>query len=248
MKIAFLGTGDFAVPALLAPRPDRHRVLCAISQPDRPAGRGRTIQPTPVHLAADAHQIEHFQTTDINTDAVVLERLAEADLAIVAAFGQKLAADTLRRPRLGCVNIHASLLPKYRGAAPYQWAVINGDETTGVTIFQIDEQWDAGPIWGVRSTPIGETETADELSDRLAAIGAELLVDFLSKLEAREATPMPQSASAATRAPKLKKSDGTVDWSRDARSVVRRINGLWSWPAANVRFIAAGGKAELVQL
>ncbi|GMU82813.1 MAG: methionyl-tRNA formyltransferase [Planctomycetota bacterium] len=244
MRIAFLGTGDFGRPALVRLAPD---VALAISQPDRPAGRGREIHPTAIHALADELGIRHIQTEDVN--ALPIDSLfKDIDLAVVVAFGQKLGPAVLAAPRLGCVNIHASLLPRYRGAAPYQWAVINGDRTTGVTVFQINEKWDAGAILGVRETEISETETADELHDRLAIVGAALIVEVLNDLAAGRARPLHQDAAQATRAPKLKKSDGAVDWSQPARNVSRRINGLWSWPAAAARFSGPAGKVESVQL
>src|SRR5262245_54437109 len=194
MKIAFLGTGDFAVPALRALHAAGHSILAAISQPDRPAGRGREIFPTPVHAAADDLRIQHIQTADLN--ALDPGRaLHGCEIAVVAAFGQKLGPAVLATPPRGCINIHGSLPPRYRGAAPYQWAIINGDAETGVTVFQIDERWDAGPIWGRRSTPIGETETADELHDRLAILGAELIVEAVAGLESGIAAPALQDPS-----------------------------------------------------
>lgn len=244
MRIAFFGTGDFGRPAMSRLAPG---IRVAISQPDRPAGRGREIRPTAIHALADALGIHHVQTEDINA-LPIGQLLGEIDVAVVVAFGQKLGAAVLAAPRLGCVNIHASLLPRYRGAAPYQWAVINGDRTTGVTVFQIDEKWDAGAILGVRETPISETETADELHDRLAIVGAELIHEVLDDLARGRGRAHVQDASQATRAPKLKKSDGVVDWSQAARVVSRRINGLWSWPAAGARFSGPGGKVEAVQL
>ncbi|TWT46162.1 Methionyl-tRNA formyltransferase [Phycisphaerae bacterium RAS1] len=247
MNLAFLATGDFAVPALRALLRAGHSVALSVSQPDRPAGRGRQTVPTAVHAAADQLGIPHAQVENINTPEFAAQ-LAATDLAVVAAFGQKLGPDILAAPRHGCVNIHGSLLPRYRGAAPYQWAIINGDAETGVTIFQINQKWDAGAIWARRATPIGETETADELHDRLALLGAELIVETVSQIERGTATPQPQNAAEATRAPKLSKSDGRIDWSQPARVVARRINGLWSWPAATATFALGSGRTEVVQL
>lgn len=246
MQIAFLGTGDFGRPALRQLR-QAHRVAFAVSQPDRPAGRGREVRPTAIRQLADELAIRHIQTEDVN--ALPLAALfKDIDVAVVVAFGQKLGPAVLAAPRLGCVNIHASLLPRYRGAAPYQWAVINGDPTTGVTVFQITEQWDAGAILGARETEIAETETADELHDRLAVVGAKLIAAVLDDLQHNRAQPRLQDAALATRAPKLKKTDGFVDWRQPARVVSRRINGLWSWPAAAARFLGPTGKSEIVQL
>jgi methionyl-tRNA formyltransferase len=247
MHVIFFGTGDFAVPAMRALAGSGHTVLTAISQPDRPAGRGRTITPTPVHAAADELYVRHLQTTDVNT-LNVSDALADAEIGVVAAFGQKIGPVILDALPCGCINIHGSLLPKYRGAAPFQWAIINGETTTGVSVFQLDEGWDAGPVWSQREIPIGETETADELHDRLAAAGAELIVETLGLIESGQAQPRAQDVSQATRAPKLSRADGVVDWSQPAGRIVRRIHGLWSWPVATCTFASRSGKRERLQL
>lgn len=247
MRVVFLGTGDFAGPALQALVRGGHAVVAVISQPDRPVGRGRKIRPTPVHAAADELGLAHLQVEDVNAEDV-RRSFGDADIGVVAAFGQKIGRAVLDAWPRGCVNIHGSLLPKYRGAAPYQWALINGEETTGVTVFQLDERWDTGPIWAQRETPIGVTETAEELHDRLARLGAELIVETLAVIECGEATPRMQDASQATRAPKLSRADGVVDWSQPAFSIVRRIHGLWSWPAATCLFSSHTGKRERLQL
>jgi methionyl-tRNA formyltransferase len=246
MRIAYLGTGDFAVPALEALVAGGHDVVVAISQPDRPAGRGRQVQPTAVRAAAERLGVRHIPTADVN--ALPLSELGGAELGVVAAFGQKLGAGLLKELPRGCINIHGSLLPRYRGAAPFQWAIINGETETGVTIFQLDAAWDAGPIWASRATPIGDTETADELHDRLAQLGAALLVETLAGLAAGTLTPRPQDRALATRAPKLRKTDAQVDWTQPASRVARRINGLWSWPAATAVFAARDGRRERVLL
>ncbi|MCH7872352.1 MAG: methionyl-tRNA formyltransferase [Planctomycetes bacterium] len=247
MRVVFLGTGDFGQPALRALLAAGHEVRAAVSQPDRPSRRGLEIRPTPIHAAAAALGIPHIQTEDVNA-LNIAETFAAADVAVVVAFGQKIGQGVLAAPTHGCFNIHASLLPKYRGAAPFQWAIINGDDSTGVTVFRIDERWDAGDILAVSETPIRETETAAELHDRLAIIGAELIVETLSQIDSGTATPSPQDKSLASRAPKLTRADGVVDWSQPARKVVRRIHGLWSWPAATCIFASRSGKRERVQL
>ncbi|MFQ5806527.1 MAG: methionyl-tRNA formyltransferase [Phycisphaerae bacterium] len=247
MRIVFLGTGEFACPALRALVAADHEIVAAISQPDRPGGRGLTVRPTPIHVVADELGIRHIQAEDANA-LHVQDALADVEIGVVAAFGQKIGKTLLEALPRGCVNIHGSLLPKYRGAAPFQWAVINGDETTGVTVFQLNERWDAGPIWGQRELRIGETETAAELHDRLARLGGELVVDILALIERGAARPVPQDASQATRAPKLSRKDSQIDWSQPAFNVVRRINGLWSWPVATCLFAAQGGKKERLQL
>lgn len=247
MRIVFLGTGEFGVPALHALQSAGHAISAAVSQPDRPAGRGRKVQPTPIHTAANEAGLRHIQTADVNS-ADLRGLFTEAELGVVVAFGQKIGPDVLKALPRGCINIHGSLLPKYRGAAPYQWAMINGEERTGVTVFQLNERWDAGAIWGRRDTPIRDDETADELHDRLALLGGALIVDTVAAIERGDAQPLPQDASQATRAPKLSKADGVVDWSEPARRVVRRIHGLWSWPAAACMFVSRSGKQERLLL
>ncbi|MEW6251123.1 MAG: methionyl-tRNA formyltransferase [Planctomycetota bacterium] len=247
MRIVFLGTGDFGAPALAALLKARHQVSAAISQPDRPAGRGREIRPTPIHAAADALGLRHIQAEDVNAEELG-PVWGEAEIGVVAAFGQKIGPAILRRLPRGCINLHGSLLPKYRGAAPIQRAIISGDETSGVTVFQLDERWDTGAIWATRATCIGESETADELHDRLAGLAADLLIDTLAGITAGTLQPQPQDPAQATRAPKLTKAEGVVDWTQPARLVARRINGLWSWPAAAALFRSRSGKQERVLL
>ncbi len=247
MRIVFVGTGDFGVPALQALITAGHTVVAAISQPDRPAGRGRKLRPTFIHNLADELRIRHIQTEDVNT-LNLADALGGAEIGVVAAFGQKIGNTLLDALPFGCINIHGSLLPKYRGAAPFQWAIINGDEITGVTVFQLDDEWDAGPIWSRRELRIGETETASELHDRLARLGAELLVDTLMALERGNRQPEAQDASQVTWAPKLFRRDSEIDWSQPAFNIVRRINGLWSWPVATCLFAVPGGKKERLQL
>jgi methionyl-tRNA formyltransferase len=247
MRIVFLGTGDFGVPVLRALREAGHEVVTAISQPDRPAGRGRVVRPTPVHAAADKLGVPHVQAEDVNA-LMPAETAGGAELGVVVAFGQKIGATWLEGLPRGCINLHGSLLPAYRGAAPYQWAIINGDETTGVTIFQLNERWDAGAIWAKRATPIRDEETADELHDRLAVIGAALMVETVAAIVQGAAEPEVQDAARATRAPKLSKADSAIDWSQPARVIVRRIHGLWSWPAATCRFVSHRGKEERLLL
>jgi methionyl-tRNA formyltransferase len=248
MRLVFLGTGEFAVPALRALVGAGRHVGAAISQPDRPAGRGRDVRPTAVRAAADALGIPHLQTEDINALPPV-ELFGDAELGVVAAFGQKLGPALLAALPRGLVNLHGALLPKYRGAAPIQRAVMAGERTTGVTVFQLNERWDAGAIWAARETLIGETETADELHDRLALIGAELIVETLAQLERGAILhPVVQDPAQATRAPKLNKAEGYVDWSQPARLVAARVNGLWSWPAAACTYVSRSGRRERVLL
>lgn len=247
MRIAFLGTGDFAVPALRRLHTAGHALVVVISQPDRAAGRGRAVQPTPVRAAALELGLRHVPTADIN-GLPPADLLSGADIGVVAAFGQKLGPALLGAVPRGFVNIHGSLLPKYRGAAPYQWAILSGETVTGVTIFQLNERWDAGSVWASRETPIDPRETADELHDRLALLGAAAIVDVLPAIAAGRLEPRTQDAQQATRAPKLRKSDGYVDWSATAAEVVRRIHGLWSWPAVACAYVGRDQRRERLLL
>lgn len=247
MQLVFLGTADFAVPTLRALVQAGHQIDPVISQPDRPTGRGRAVRPTPVHVAATALGLRHIAPEDVNA-LPSAEVVGPAEIGVCAAFGQKIGAQILAALPHGCINVHASLLPKYRGAAPIQRALIDGAETTGVTVFQLNERWDAGAIWAQRATPISNSETADELHDRLAEIGAALLLDTLRQLEGGTLRPLEQDPAQATRAPKLTKSEGTVDWSQPAPRIVRRIHGLWSWPAAACMCVSRSGKQERVLL
>jgi len=247
MRILFFGTGDFAVPSLRALHQAGHVIAAVISQPDRPSGRGRGLQPTPVRAAAEMLSLPHLQTADVNAlDAAELGTRAE--IGVVVDFGQKIGSALLAAVPRGFVNIHASLLPKYRGAAPVQWAILNGEQVTGVTVFQLDERWDAGPIWAQRSTPIDPVETADELHSRLAELGAQLIVETLPAIVAGTLQPLRQDHGIATRAPKLTKADGRLTFDASAETVVRRIHGLWSWPGAACTFISRSGKRERLLL
>lgn len=247
MRIVFFGTGEFAAPALSALLVNGHTLASVVSQPDRPAGRGRKIQPTPVRVAAEEHRLRHIQTDNVN-QLNLADALGGAEIGIAIAFGQKIGNAVLDALPYGCINLHGSLLPKYRGAAPYQWAIINGETITGVTVFQLNERWDAGAVWSRREVPIGETETAAELHDRLSQVGAELLIDALTDIQCGAARPIPQDDSQASFAPKLTKEMSRIDWSRPAFQVVRAINGLWTWPGAAGRLEIPGQQPERIQL
>lgn len=246
MKLAFLGTGEFGVGALNALRDAGHEIVCAISQPDRPAGRGKKLQPTFIRTAAESRGIPHLQAEDVNTPefAAAIER---AELAVVVAFGQKIAPSLLAATPHGFINIHASLLPRYRGAAPFQWAVLNGDTETGVTVFKLNEKWDAGAIYATRTHPVREDQTAAELHDELAEVGATLIVDVVARIADGSIAPQPQVHREATRAPKLSRALSVINWNQPARTVARWINGLWSWPTAAAMFAKADNR-ERVQL
>lgn len=237
MKIVFMGTPDFAVGALEAIIEAGHQVTAVVTQPDKPKGRGKEMQITPVKACALAHGIPVFQPVKIKA-AEEAERLRsyEADIFVVAAFGQILSEEILNMPKFGCVNIHASLLPKYRGAGPIQWAIIDGEKETGVTIMQMDKGIDTGDMLLKTVVPIDERETGDSLHDKLAAAGAKLIVEALSKIERGEVKPQKQNDDDACYAKMLKKSMGEIDWNKSADVLDRLIRGLISWPGAFTAF------------
>ena len=233
MRIVFMGTPEFAVPSLQALLDSADEVVGVISQPDRPKGRGHELAPPPVKILAQQTGIPMLQPLKIRTPDF-LEALAawKPDLIAVTAYGRILHAPILNLPPMGCVNVHGSLLPKYRGAAPVQWAVINGETETGITTMLMDEGMDTGAMLLQESIPILPDDTAGTLAPRLASLGGRLLVETISRLKAGTITPMTQDHARATLAPLLKKEDGAIDWSTDARSIANRIRGLSPWPGA----------------
>ncbi len=234
LRTVFFGTAELACPSLraLTDRADL-QVLAVVTQPDRPQGRHLRLQASPVKTAAAALNLPVWQPPRAK-DPAFLEQLATArpDLALVVAYGQLLPPDLLRIPPHGFLNVHASLLPKYRGAAPIQWALLNGDAETGVTIMKIDEGLDTGDILALRRTPIGPRETAPELHDRLAALGAALLLETIPPYLAGRLQPQPQPAQGASYARKIRKEDGLLDWRRPAEELERQIRALSPWPGA----------------
>lgn len=234
MNIVFMGTPDFAVGALQALIDAGHRVTAVVTQPDKPKGRGKEVRITPVKECALKHDIPVFQPVKIKEpEAVEILKGYEADIFVVAAFGQILSEEILEMPRYGCVNIHASLLPKYRGAGPIQWAVIEGEKITGVTIMQMDKGLDTGDMLFKTEVEIAPRETADTLHDKLVAAGAKLIVEALSKIEAGEVTPVRQDDADSCYAKMLKKSMGKIDWGMEAGKLDCLIRGLISWPGAS---------------
>jgi len=231
MKVIFLGTPEFAVPSLEAAAKAGHEVQLVITQPDRPKGRKGQPQPPPVKIAAQALRIPVRQPQSVN-DADTVDALYQLkpDVVAVAAFGQILRRKVIEAPRIACINVHASLVPKYRGAAPIPAAILNGDELTGVTIQRMVRKLDAGDIIRQASTPIGADETAGELTERLAYIGAKLLVEALADLEAGRARFLAQEESMATFAPMLDKNDGRITWSDTAAGIARRVRAMTPWP------------------
>jgi len=236
-RIVFLGTPEFAVPALAALSGAEDQVLLVITQPDRPQGRGRRPSPPPVKVLAQKLDLPVWQPESIKTPAA-FNRLKELtpDLLVVVAFGAILPLNLLQLPRIGPLNVHPSLLPAYRGPAPINWAILNGETETGVTTMFLDQGMDTGPILLSRRTAIGPLETAGQLHDRLARLGAELLLETIAGLKAGRVTPKPQPSTGATLAPLLKKADGLIDWTRPAEELARRVRGLDPWPGAYTTF------------
>ena len=230
MKILFYGTPEFAVPtleALLA----RHDVIAAVTQPDRPAGRGQRVSASAVKRRAEAAGVPVLQPARLR-DPGWPERLGAlgAELAVVVAFGQILPKAVLDAPARGSINVHASLLPRYRGAAPIAWAIVRGETETGITTFQMDPGMDTGAMLLRSATAIGSDETAGELATRLSHLGSDLMLRTIDQLDAL--TPVPQDASLATLAPRLKKEDGWLRLSEPARALANRIRGCNPWPGA----------------
>lgn len=233
MKIVFMGTPDYAVSALEAIIQAGHEVTCVVTQPDKAKGRSGQMQFPPVKECALKYHLPVFQPVKIKTpEAIAQLKEYEADIFVVAAFGQILSKEILDMPRFGSVNIHASLLPKYRGAAPINWCILDGEKETGITIMQMDEGIDTGDILTKSVVPVDAKETAETLFDKLSVAGAELIVETLPLIEAGMITPEKQNEAEATHVKMMKKSLGHIDWSKDAVSIERLVRGLNSWPSA----------------
>lgn len=233
MKIIFMGTPDFSVGALEALIAAGHEVVLAVTQPDKAKGRSGQMQYPPVKECAQKYGIPVFQPVKVKTPEAVEElRKYKADVFVVAAFGQILSKEILTMPRFGCVNIHASLLPKYRGASPINWCIINGEQETGVTIMQMDEGVDTGDILSTVTIPIAQDETAESLFEKLSKEGAKLIVDTLPKLERGELTPIKQDDAKSSHTKMMHKSLGKIDWKKSAVEIERLVRGLNSWPSA----------------
>jgi methionyl-tRNA formyltransferase len=244
MRIVFAGTGTFGLPSLRALMDGGQEIALVVTQPDRPAGRGQTLRIGPVKRLAKERGVPVFQPENVNTAAAVRRiRDARPDLLLVVAYGQILKPRLLDVPRYGAVNLHGSLLPKYRGAAPVNWAVINGETETGLSVIEMTEQMDAGDILGQRATPIGPDETAGRLHERLADLGARLVTEIVREIPLDEVEPRSQNETQVTYAPRLKKRDGRIDWARPAPDVYNHIRGVTPWPGA-FTFLPVAGKAS----
>lgn len=234
MRVVFMGTPEFAVPSLQALLDAGHEVAGVFTQPDRPAGRGKKLQASPVKKLAEAHGIPVFQPQRIRRDGVEDLRALAPEVCVTAAFGQILSQEVLDIPVRGTVNVHASLLPRHRGSAPIAWAILQGDETVGVTTMLTDKGIDTGAMLLKAETPRDPGETCGELTQRLSVIGAQLLVETLRQMEAGTLTPVPQDEAAMTYDPMLSKDMGTVDFTQSARDVVNRILALDPWPCCGI--------------
>lgn len=240
VRVSFFGTPEFAAVALEALIASGHEVVGVVCQPDKPAGRGQHVVAPPVKVVALAAGLPLAQPRSVRSPETLATLAAwGADVAVVAAYGKILPPALLHLPRHGCINIHASLLPRYRGAAPIQWAIARGEEQSGVTIMQMDEGMDTGPILLQRPTPIAPDETGRSLHDRLAQLGADLVLEALSAIESGRLVATPQNDSLATTAPPLRKEDGRIDWRRPAIEIGRMVRAFDPWPTA---FTTFGGK------
>ena len=239
MKIVYLGSGEFGIECLNALGLSSHSLQFIVTQPPHPAGRGRKQSPTPVARWANTNSVPFVETDDVNTPGV-MEKIADykPDLIVVIAFGQKIGNELINLPPKAAINVHASLLPKYRGAAPINWAIINGETKTGISIITLAEKMDAGQILAQLQTDIGPNETAGRLHDRLAQIAAPLLLSTIGRIANNTVTYTEQDHSKATLAPKLKKSDGYIDFNEPAQSLERKIRGFWPWPGASATYLS----------
>ncbi|HAV63025.1 MAG TPA: methionyl-tRNA formyltransferase [Verrucomicrobiales bacterium] len=249
LRVIFMGSAELACNSLQALRADRRtEMLAVVTQPDKPKGRALKLSPTPVGALAESLGLPLHKPKRAR-DPEFIETLRELrpDLIVVVAYGQLLPQSLLDVPRHGCLNVHTSLLPKYRGAAPIQWAIVDGEPETGVTIMQMDAGLDTGPILSQARTPITADDTAAALHDRLATIGARLLIDTIPGYVSGELKPCPQPAEGVSVARKISKEDGRIDWSRPARAIFNQIRGFDPWPGAFTT-LPLGGQPRLLKL
>ena len=233
MNIIFMGTPDFAIPSLARLIASDNNIMGVVTQPDRPRGRGKKLQPPPVKTLALQHGLTVVQPEDVKEENFIQWlKTQNPDLIVVVAFGQILPPKILNIPSHGCINLHTSLLPAYRGAAPINWVLINGDKVTGVTTILMNEWMDTGDILLQRKINIEQKDDALTLSHRLSTLGAKLLLETISQLKTGTLIPMPQNHSKASYAPALKKEDGRIDWGKDAQAIHSQIRGTLPWPGA----------------
>ena len=241
MRIVFMGTPDFAAETLKALLQSGEEIAAVVTQPDKPVGRKAILQPSPVKVLAEEAGVPVLQPRRVrDEEAIDALRAIAPDLIVVAAFGQIIPKEILEMPPLGCVNVHASLLPKYRGAAPIQWALLDGEEETGITLMRMDEGLDTGDILAVRTVPVTGEDTGGSLFDKMASAGAKLLLENLEALKTQSLTPQPQPEESPTAyARMIKKEDGRIDWTREAAWIERQIRAMSPWPSA---FTSLNGK------
>ncbi|HUU11697.1 MAG TPA: methionyl-tRNA formyltransferase [Phycisphaerae bacterium] len=246
MRIVFAASGSFGLPALGALVEGGQEIALIVTQPDRPSGRGRQVRLGQMKWFARERDIPIIQPENINAPSVV-ERIRQAapELLLVIAFGQKIGPKLLDMPKYGAINLHGSLLPKYRGAAPINWAVIEGETETGLTVIAMTEQMDAGDILGQRATPVEPNETAGEVFDRLSGLGARVVTEVVREIPLGEVERRRQNENQVTLAPRLKKADGLVHWDQPALQVHNRIRGVTPWPGAFGSLSAAGARKAL---
>jgi len=248
MKIVYFGSGEFGIECLNALAESSHSLAFVVTQPPQPAGRGRKARPTPVARWADANSMPYMESDNVNAPSDI-EIIAEnqPDLFVVVAFGQKIGDELINLPPKGAINVHASLLPKYRGAAPINWVIVNGECQTGISIITLVEKMDAGDILAQQECEIGPDETAGQLHDRLAQMAAPLLLKTVDKIEDGSVVYARQDHSKATLAPRLKKSDAFLDFGEPAESLRRKILGFWPWPGASAVYVSQkSGKSQQV--
>jgi len=240
MRIVYCGCGEFGIDSLEAIKNSSHELVGIITHPARPAGRGKKLRPTAVSQWGADNGMGVYELGDSNSDAgMAVLRELEPDLLVVIAFGQKISQEFIAIAAKGAINVHASLLPKYRGAAPINWAIINGEKQTGISIITLAEKMDAGEILAQARLDIPASSRASEVHDALAKLAGPVLVETIDKIAAGSAVYVKQDSSLASRAPKLKKADGFLDWGLSATELDNRIRGLWSWPGAQSDFVSA---------
>lgn len=231
--IIFAGSPEFAIPSLRSLVESRHNILAVLTQPDRPAGRGRKLRASPVKTFAEQQDLQIFQPDTLNSPAIQQQLTGMSpDLIVIVAYGLLLPAAVLEIPRVGCINVHASVLPRWRGASPVQAAILAGDQCTGVSIMRMEEGLDTGPVYATQTIPIGASETAGALEERLAEAGADLLMETLPGILDESAVAMSQSDTEATYARRISKTDALIDWHSPAAAVDRQIRGYNPWPVA----------------
>jgi methionyl-tRNA formyltransferase len=241
VRVVFMGSGSFAIPSLLALLDAGHEVAAVVTQPDREKGRGRAVTPPPVKPVALARGLPVLQPGRVKEpEAQAALRALAPDVQVVVAYGQILPTSVIEIPRLRTVNVHGSLLPRYRGAAPVQWAIVRGERETGVTTMLIDAGLDTGPTLLARAEPIRDDDTADVLEARLAQVGASVLVETLAGLQSGTLVAVPQDHERATQAPIIRKEDGVVDWTAPAVEIERRVRGFHPWPGTSTTIAGRG--------